>query len=114
MELLFAQAPNAPQVPQMGAGLLVVNGLAVVLGLVSLVCFIMVLIKMFQNDQTVAGILSICICPLIAFVMGWMNADKWGIKNIMLAWTGVIVGSIILNIVAVSMGGAMLSQFGGQ
>jgi len=78
--------------------------LAAVAGLVSiasLVCFILVLIKMFQNGQTVLGIVCIIFCLigiLVAFIMGWVNVAKWNIKNVMLVWTGCIVVNIVLSI----------------
>ena len=84
--------------------------------IVSLACLIMVIVKMFQNDQQTLGIvtiiLSLCtgIGGLIAFVVGWMNAAKWNIKNLMLAWTGAIIGSIVLGILAFALGAAAAFQ----
>ena len=37
----------------------VIQGLSTICAIVSLVCFVMVIIKMFQNDQTVLGIVCI-------------------------------------------------------
>jgi hypothetical protein len=78
-------------------------GLQIVVGLASLACFVMVVIKMFQNGQTglaIACILLIwCIGGLIALVIGWQNAEKWGIKNIMMIWTGLVVVGILLSVV---------------
>ncbi|MBA2115488.1 hypothetical protein [Bremerella alba] len=79
-------------------------GLAGILGLVSLVCFILIIVKMFQNDDTTLGIICIVtifcgIGGLIAFVMGWINAGKYNASQLMLIWTGAIVGSVILNII---------------
>jgi len=59
----------------------------------SLVCYVMVLIKMFPAEGALKGILAL-ICGLYAFVWGWMNAAKFNLKNIMLAWTALIVLSI--------------------
>ena len=61
-----------------------------------LVCLIIVVIKMFQNAGVLHGILGI-ICGLYAFIWGWMNATKLGIKNIMMIWTLLIIVAIILN-----------------
>ena len=63
---------------------------------VSLVCWIMTLIQMFQKESVLQGILGI-ICSLWAFIWGWMNIAKTGQKNIMLIWTIAIIVSIILN-----------------
>ena len=74
---------------------MLVGLLALVAGLGSLVCFIIVLIKLFQTEGPLYGILGL-ICSLYTLIWGWMNADKLNIKNIMLIWTGLIVLGIIL------------------
>jgi hypothetical protein len=63
----------------------------------SVVCWVMVLLKMFPAEGALKGILGI-ICGLYAFVWGWMNAGKFGIKNIMLAWTVLVLLSIVANV----------------
>ena len=66
--------------------------------IVSLVCLVLVIIKIFQSGQTGLGIacavLSLCgIGVLITFIVGWVNARKWNIQNIMLIWTiSIVVG----------------------
>jgi hypothetical protein len=67
--------------------------LALLCQLVAIVCWILVIVKMFQTAGAVQGILGI-ICSLWAFIWGWMNSDKVG-KNIMLAWTAAIVLAIV-------------------
>ena len=64
----------------------------------SIVCWIMVLIQMFKNAGAVHGIIGI-LCSLYAFIWGWMNAGKLGIRNLMLAWTLILILYIILSIV---------------
>jgi hypothetical protein len=83
------------------------NGLSWLVGLAELVCFILVLVNMFQAGQTGLGVacivLALCgIGFLIAFIMGWINAGAWKIQNIMLIWTGCIVVNLILAIVMVA------------
>jgi len=70
--------------------------LAMLVGLGCLICWIIVLIKIFQNDGVLKGIIGL-ICALFAFIWGWMNADRYGIRNIMLIWTVLIIISLILN-----------------
>jgi hypothetical protein len=88
--------------------------LQVIVGIAYLVCFILVLIKMFQNGQTGLGIACIVLVfcvgigALIAFIFGWINAQKWGIKNIMMAWTACWVIGIILNIAGYAAGVSMV------
>ena len=82
-----------------------------IFGLVSLICYILVIIKMFQNDK--AGLAITCLVllllcglgGLIAFILGWMNANQWGIRNIMLVWTLCFVVGIACNIAVFAMGG---------
>lgn len=56
---------------------------------------------MSQHDQSTLAVVSIVLIfcvgigGLIAFVADWMNAAAWNIKNIMLIWTGCIVGALI-------------------
>ncbi len=71
--------------------------LNIVVSLGVLVCFIIVLIKLFQTEGALQGIIGL-ICGIWTFIWGWMNAGKVGIKNIMLIWTVLILLSIILSI----------------
>jgi hypothetical protein len=70
--------------------------LLIAASIVSLVCWIMVLIKMFQSEGALKGIFGI-ICGIYAFIWGWMNASRFNIKNIMIAWTIAIILSIVAN-----------------
>jgi hypothetical protein len=104
VQALFAQAP-APQfdyytmlVPAGPLGIV-----SVILNIVSLVCFILVLVKMFQHGQTGLGIATAvtALCGigfLIAFVYGWVKSAEWNLKTVMLAWTAVVVISIALSV----------------
>lgn len=65
----------------------------------SLVCWIMVLIKMFQNDKPLIGVLGI-LCGLWAFIWGWMKAGSLGLKKTMMIWSVCIGVSVIGNILA--------------
>ena len=74
--------------------------LALILSVVSLICFIMVLIKQFQNGGALHGIIGIITCGIWTLIWGWMNATKLNIKNLMMIWTLVIVVCIILNVMS--------------
>ena len=71
--------------------------LASLIGLGSLVCWIMVLIKQFQQGSAVHGIIGIVTCGLWTLIWGWMNATKLNIKNLMLIWTILIVVGLIVQ-----------------
>jgi hypothetical protein len=74
-----------------------------ILGVIA--CWVIVLIKMFKTEKPLIGILGI-LCNLWAFIWGWMNSSKLGLKNIMIAWTA----SIVLCIVGGAMSGAALAK----
>ena len=65
---------------------------------VSVVCWIIVLIRMFK-ESAVKGIIGL-ICGLYAFIWGWMNSSA-GLKNIMLLWPL----AIILGVIGGAIGG---------
>src|SRR5689334_16843456 len=73
---------------------------------VSLISFIIVLVRMFQNGQTGLGItcavLAFCcgIGTLIAFIYGWTRSKEWNLQTIMLVWTIAWVVGIIGGIIS--------------
>ena len=72
--------------------------LASLVGIGSLICWVMVLIRLVKAKGILHGILGIC--AIYPFIWGWINANALGIKNIMLAWTACFVIGIPLNIMA--------------
>jgi len=75
------------------------QALALLCNLGSLVCFIIVVIKLFKAKGVLHGILGI-ICSLYTFIWGWIESGRLGIKNIMMAWTALIVAGIALGVLA--------------
>lgn len=82
--------------------------LALVCSLASFICFIIVLIKQFQDGGALHGIIGIITCGIWTFIWGWMNATRLNIKNIMMIWSLLIVVCIILNV----LGGGFYYSFG--
>jgi hypothetical protein len=76
--------------------------LGLILGLANLDCFIMVLVKLFQDKGVLHGILGL-ICSLYTFIWGWMNVDKNKNRDVMLGWTACIVLGLVLNVMARAM-----------
>ncbi len=70
---------------------------------------VVVLVKLFQTEGFLKGILGL-ICMLYTFVWGWQNINKeeLKIKTWMMVWTGAIVVGIILNVI-----GSMAAATGG-
>jgi len=81
--------------------------LSMLLAFGSLICFIIVLIKLFQNEGALKGILGL-ICSLYTFIWGWMNATKLNIKTIMMVWTLLLIVCLILSF----MGGGFQYSIG--
>ena len=85
-------------------------GIGSIFGLIAFICFIMVVIKMFQNNQTGLGIGSIIgvfcfIGYIIALIVGWKNKDAWGLQKVMPIYTL----SLILGFVLCGAGYAILA-----
>lgn len=76
---------------------LILSLLALVVGIASLVFWIWTLVVFFKRSQILIGILGI-ICPIVAFVMGWVKADEYNHKQIMIYWSVCLVLGIILNV----------------
>ena len=64
--------------------------------LVNIVCWIIVLVKIFQAGNIGIGIVGI-ICGIVAFIYGWTKADELQIKNVMIIWTVSIIAQIALT-----------------
>lgn len=71
--------------------------LALLVSLGALICFIIVLIKLFQEKGALHGILGL-LCGIYTFIWGWIHAARLNIKNIMLAWTVLLIVGIVLNV----------------
>lgn|SRR5262249_12233324 len=93
---------------------ILIQALQGLLFIVMVVCYVLILIKMFQAGEQTLGIvcivLTLCFAlgGLVAFIFGWINVQKWNIKNVMWIWTGAIIASIVLSIIGFSMGAAMI------
>jgi hypothetical protein len=57
------------------------------------VCFIMVLIKQFEEAGVAHGIIGIITCGIWTFIWGWINAGELNIKSLMLIWTVLVIVS---------------------
>jgi hypothetical protein len=70
---------------------------------IALITGIFVLIKLFQKEGILKGILGL-ICMLYTYIWGWMHVkdESLKLKTWMWVWTGAIVLGIILNVIAQS------------
>ena len=69
--------------------------------LIAFVAGIFVLVKLFQTEGVLKGILGL-ICMLYTFIWGWMhiNKEELKLKTWMYVWTGAVVLGIILNVIS--------------
>jgi len=67
-----------------------------VLSLISLVIFIIVLIKQFKHGGVLQGIIGIITCGLWTFIWGWIKHKGLAITKIMIVWTIIQLTPIIL------------------
>ncbi|MBA2115486.1 hypothetical protein [Bremerella alba] len=83
---------------------LVLLGLCWLLGAVNIVCFIMVLAKMFHyEDVGLAGItllLTVCsgVGVLLGFIAGWMNVAKYDALKLMGFWSAITFAQFMFAI----------------
>ncbi|OLE55692.1 MAG: hypothetical protein AUG51_01795 [Acidobacteria bacterium 13_1_20CM_3_53_8] len=71
----------------------------------AVICQIIVLIKMFKDAGPVQGIIGL-VCGIWAYIWGWMNSGRLGIRNIMMIWTVLL----ILFLVCYLIGGMAAMQ----
>jgi hypothetical protein len=71
-------------------------GLFALFALISLICWIKVLIALFKNAGVGLGILGI-ICSLFSFIWGWVKSGSLGLRGTMIAWTVSIIGIMVLQ-----------------
>jgi hypothetical protein len=81
------------------------TGIVAIASLVSLVCFILVVIEMLRRGAVTMGVtcilLSLCcgLGGLVAFVYGWMRSDDWNIAQVMKVWTVAFIIDVLAGII---------------
>lgn len=69
---------------------------AIIATIVMIICWIMVLIKLFQEKGVLHGILGI-ICSLYPFIWGWIHVKRLNIMNVMIVWSVCWVLTMVLG-----------------
>ena len=64
---------------------------------ISLVPFIIVLMKQFSEAGVWHGIVGIITCTFYTFIWGWMHADRLNIRNLMIVWTVISILPIVFK-----------------
>jgi len=76
---------------EMGIGLLFP-----VLSLISLIVFVIVLIKQFKHGGALQGIIGIITCGLWTFIWGWIKHKSLAMTKIMIVWTIIQLTPLVL------------------
>ena len=71
---------------------------AILSGIGSLICLIIVLTKLFPQEGVLKGIFGI-ICGLYTFIWGWSHKDECDLQTVMPIWTLLFIINIILSII---------------
>ena len=69
--------------------------LLILAALTGLVCWIIILVKLFKNGDTATGVIGI-FCGVVAYIVGWMKADELDSTKVMLVWTVAIIAYVAL------------------
>jgi hypothetical protein len=67
-------------------------------GIGNLVCLIMVVIKLFKDKGVGWGIFGI-ICSIYTLIWGWQNVDRHNMRTLMIIWTILYIGFVVLRAV---------------
>lgn len=87
----------------MGTALLgVLQGLNGLLGLGSLVCAILVLIRLYHAKGTGEMLLGL-FCTIFLFIWGWQNAEHYGFAPQMRAWKLCVLGQLLCTVLIVGV-----------
>jgi Flp pilus assembly protein TadD len=93
---------------EMGIGLLFP-----VLSLISLIVFIIVLIKQFKHGGALQGIIGIITCGLWTFIWGWIKHKSLALTKIMIIWTIIqLTPLVLLGVFGAAMMGQMYKMVG--
>jgi len=71
--------------------------LSIVLSIGSIVCFVIVLIKLFSSEGIWMGLLGL-ICGLYALYWGYKNREKHNLQNVVTIWAILIALSVLINL----------------
>jgi hypothetical protein len=93
---------------EMGIGLLFP-----VLSLISLIVFIIVLIKQFKHGGALQGIIGIITCGLWTFIWGWIKHKSLALTKIMIIWTIIqLTPLVLIGVFGAAMMGEMFKMVG--
>ncbi len=74
------------------------------LTLISLIVFIIVLIKQFKHGGVLQGIIGIITCGLWTFIWGWIKHKSLAMTKLMILWTVIQLTPLVLGPVKSTLG----------
>jgi hypothetical protein len=90
---------------------LTVYGVMSIVGIVSLICSIIMLIKQFKHGGVLHGIIGFITCGMWTFIWGWMKHKSLQLTKIMVLWTALMAINIIAPVAMfVFLGPLMLDE----
>jgi archaellum biogenesis protein FlaJ (TadC family) len=87
----------------MNAGVPLITSIISLASITVLVCFILVLVAMYNHQQTTLMIVCIVLVfvigigALVAFIYGWMQAKNWRLTNLMYVYSGALLVLLVLG-----------------
>ena len=72
---------------------------SLIAGVGSLICLIVVLMKLFSQEGTMKGFLGL-LCALYAYAWGWIHQDDQNLMDVMFIWTICILLGIVANLMS--------------
>jgi Flp pilus assembly protein TadD len=83
-----------------------------VISLISLVISIIMLVKQFKFGGLLQGLLGLITCGFYTFIWGWIKHKQYAFTKIMVAWSVLMVASIVLpGMLAATGAMEMMSMF---
>ena len=82
-----------------------ITALKSLISIASLVCFVIVIVNLFQKGEQKLGIICLVLilaCGigfLVTFIVGWMKAAQLNIQKVMIAWTACWIVGVVLGII---------------
>lgn len=65
-----------------------------------IVCWIIVLTKMFPAEGALKGVLAV-ICNIYALIWGWLNVSRYNLQKVMIIWSVALATSIVVQIISI-------------
>lgn len=83
----------------MDVGATVITVFIIIIRVISFICLLYMIFRMFQEKGIFHAILGFFCCQLYPFIWGWLNSSILRVVDLMTFWTFLIVLDLIVGIV---------------